>query len=177
MKQEALIYARMPFALVSYLRSPRIADPEQEIRVPLARRETRFLETLRRTIFADPAHPYPRLCQFAGCTWSARAASVRREGLEPALEAIRREGVYLAHDEFKGCAPIVRAGQHVPASAASWRNPLVSGASKPRRLAPNAHQQSDAHFQVGEPLRVILYLALDVQMKGDRHHPAVRLPL
>jgi hypothetical protein len=127
MSREALQYARMPFALLSYLRAPRTTDPAEEIRVQFRQRETRFLDTLRRTIFANPTHPYYSLFQVAGCAFGDLASAVQRDGLEPTLEALRREGVFLTHDEFKGRAPIVRSGRYVPADGASWSNPLVSG--------------------------------------------------
>lgn len=118
---------RMPFALLSYVRSPRLDDPEREIRNQLAQRESRFLDTVRRTIFAARDHPYQRLFQQAGCTYEDFAGAVRRDGLETALEAVRRAGVFLTHEEFKGRAPIIRSGRRIAASAASWNNPLVAG--------------------------------------------------
>jgi hypothetical protein len=127
MRQEALLYAQLPLALRSYMRAPRSSNAAAQVSAQLANRGARFLDLLRRTIFADPTHPYHRMFQSAGCAFGDLANAVQRDGLEPALSALRREGVYLAHDEFKGRAPIVRSGRHFPASAASWDNPLVSG--------------------------------------------------
>lgn len=118
---------RMPLALLSYVRSPRLVNPREEIRLQLAQREARFLDTLRRTVFADPRHPYRRMFEIAGCAYADLADAVRCTGLEAALEAIRRAGVYLTHDELKGRTPIVRAGRQVEATTSSWNNPLVAG--------------------------------------------------
>jgi hypothetical protein len=47
---------------------------------------------------------------------------VRRDGLEDALRALYRAGVYLTVDEFKGRRPIVRGGQTIPARLDALRN-------------------------------------------------------
>ncbi len=127
MIREALLHAPMPFALLSYVRAPRMTDPAREIRVQLEQRASRFLDTLRHTVFADPLHPYHQMFQGAGCTFGDLVTIVQREGLEPALAALHRQGVFLTHDEFKGRKPIVRSGRHIAADVSSWNNPLVSG--------------------------------------------------
>ena len=67
MMREVLRYAGMPFAVLAYLRAPRLVDPLAEVRAQWEQRETHFLDTLRRTVFSDPAHPYHRMFQLAGC--------------------------------------------------------------------------------------------------------------
>src|SRR5262245_54729667 len=127
MLQEARLYGAMPFALLAYVRSPRLTDPAAVLRDQLERRAARFLETLRRTVFADANHPYSRPFDAAGCTFADLVNLVDRDGLEPALDALRRGGVFLTHDEFKGRTPLVRFGRQIPADPSDWTNPLAAG--------------------------------------------------
>jgi len=114
------------------LRAPRIADPETRVLSQLANRERNFLETVRTVIFANAENPYNRMFRLAGCSHEDLKGSVERDGLETALSAIHRAGIYLSHDEFKGKRPIVRSGQTIPSTDASFLNPLVSGSYQSR---------------------------------------------
>jgi len=107
--------------------TPSSGDPAAIVREQLRRREATFLETARRVVFAGPAHPYHEMFRLAGCGWEDLAALVGRDGLEPALEKLRAQGVYLSHDEFKGKRPIVRSGRSIEAGPARFRNPLAPG--------------------------------------------------
>ena len=127
MLREAKYYGRMVLGTYRFLRAPCQGDAGEVIRGQLARREECFLETVRRVIFADPANPYHRMFQLAGCGFEDLAESVRRQGLESTLASVERQGVYLTHEEFKGRQPIIRSGQHLPAGPDSFLNPLVSG--------------------------------------------------
>ena len=97
------------------------------VRRQLEKREPAFLDTLRRVVFDNPSHPYRAMFQLAQLLPPDVANLVQREGLEAALHAIRAAGVYLSQDEFKGNTPIVREGREIPASSASFRNPLAQG--------------------------------------------------
>ena len=109
------------------LRTPPAGDPAATVREQLQRREATFLETARRVVFAEPAHPYHEMFRLAGCGFQDLAQVVLREGLEPALEKLRAQGVYLSHDEFKGTRPIVRSGRLIEGGPARFRNPLAPG--------------------------------------------------
>lgn len=126
MFRETGLYAGMARGLKMLLRAP-AADYQSQFRAQLERRSEVFLENVRRAIFANAEHPYCRMFRIAGCSYDDLAETVRRDGLEAALEAIRGEGVYLTHDEFKGKSPIVRSGRHIPTDEHSFRNPLVPG--------------------------------------------------
>jgi hypothetical protein len=97
------------------------------VRRQLEDREPVFLDTLRRVVFDDPVHPYREMFRLAKCSHEDFANLVKRNGLEATLHQVRAAGVYLSHDEFKGNTPIVRQGREIPASAISFRNPLVRG--------------------------------------------------
>ena len=121
MFRETGLYAGMARGLKMLLRAP-AADYQSQFRAQLERRSEVFLENVRRAIFANAEHPYCRMFRIAGCSYDDLADAVRRDGLEAALEAIRGEGVYLTHDEFKGKSPIVRSGRHIPTDEHIIRN-------------------------------------------------------
>ncbi len=175
MRGDAVRYARMPFAVLAYLRAPRLAEPVGEIRAQWEQREARFLDTLRRTVFADPAHPYHRMFQLAGCAFGDLAGAVKRDGLEPTLEALRRAGVFLTHDEFKGRAPIIRSGEHLPAGGATFNNSLVRGglvgSSSGSRGTPVPTLQSVAFMRHYEAQLALLWSEFDL---GGRAHADLR---
>jgi hypothetical protein len=109
------------------VRAPRVSNPADLIRDRLAHRHENFLDLMRRVVFADAAHPYRQMFELAGCHYEDLAAGVRRDGLEATLTLLHRCGVYLSHDEFKLKRPIVRSNRVIPATDASFRNPLSSG--------------------------------------------------
>ena len=119
------------------IRAPRLQSADAVIRAQLSRRHETFLELMRQVVFANPAHPYRRMFEIAGCSQDDLAAGVRRDGLEATLTRLHRSGVYLTHDEFKRKTPIVRGGVTIAADANSFRNPLstsrllgISGGSR-----------------------------------------------
>ncbi|MBM3813568.1 MAG: phenylacetate--CoA ligase [Acidimicrobiia bacterium] len=124
---EAGYYGRMALGAMQIARSKPLDDPPGRLRRQWENRESTFLDTLRRTVFASPGHPYQEMFRLAGCTLEDFAGMVRKEGLEGALAAVNRAGVYLTHDEMKGTTGIVRSGRHIPASPASFLNPLEKG--------------------------------------------------
>ena len=97
------------------------------LRNQLENRSSRFLDRLRRIVFANPQHPYFKMFEEARCSFDDVNGLVQERGLEPALEILRQSGVWLSHDEFKGKAPIVRSGRHIDSETASFENPLAPG--------------------------------------------------
>jgi hypothetical protein len=129
MLDEAVYYSRMALGIYKFLRTKPHPDPEAVIRRQLENREAIFLNTARQVIFSNPRNPYHEMFRLAGCTFEDLERAVHSDGLESALAAQHRQGVYLTHDEFKGKAAIVRSGRHIPAGTADFRNPLGSGLS------------------------------------------------
>jgi hypothetical protein len=125
--REARYYSGMARWIWELARRPPVLDPVTEIRSRLARREESFLELARVRVFENPANPFRRMFASAGCEFGDLAAAVRGRGLEAALESLCAAGVYLTHEEFKGRVPIVRAGQEIPASGASFESPSRAG--------------------------------------------------
>ena len=120
-------YVRTAQGFRTFLRTPPVVYAETLVRRQLENRESAFLNTLERAVFSNPRHPYCQMFQLAGCTARDLSRLVRQNGLESALEQVRAAGVYLSQDEFKGAAPIVRAGREIPAPYGSFANPLAGG--------------------------------------------------
>jgi hypothetical protein len=130
----ASFFGRLPFLL----RRPLTLEESQRIlRERLAKRETMFLEKLRRTIFEHEPSPYRPLLRRAGCEFGDIENGVRRDGIEATLRTLFRNGVYLTVDEFKGRQPAVRGELRVEVNPDLLRNPcaashmpLASGGSR-----------------------------------------------
>ncbi|MFW6198367.1 MAG: hypothetical protein ACOC5E_00940 [Acidobacteriota bacterium] len=123
------MYARFMVGLPAHLRRRiSLEEAEAAIREGLARREDNFLRIARRGIYDNPHSPYLPLLEMAGCEYGDLEASVRADGLEPTLEKLRREGVYVTFEEYKGRAPIVRGGRTIEVDEHAFDNPLASRA-------------------------------------------------
>ena len=125
MIREMVYYARMALGIRALVRQKVPADPMAEFEQQMARRQEHFLDLAQRIVFANQAHPYHELFRIAGCTHPDLIAEVERAGLEPTLEKLAAEGVYLTHDEFKGKTPLVRGGREIPCTPEILLNPLV----------------------------------------------------
>ena len=89
----------------------------------LRSRERNFLAVLERGIFGNPRSPYRALLDHAGYTLDDVRELVSKEGLEGTLERLRRDGVYVSFEEFKGTQPIVRGSITIDTTPADFDNP------------------------------------------------------
>lgn len=124
---DARLAARFLRGLPRFLRRP--LAPEEAgaiLQRRLARREADFLDLVRRTIYEHPPSPYRTLLEWAGCQYGDLARLVAREGIEGALSALLRSGVYLSVDEIKGRRPVVRGTRVLPVDPGQLRNPCAS---------------------------------------------------
>jgi hypothetical protein len=94
------------------------------IRQRLETRETRFIQYVSKFIYGYPKSPYLPLLRLAGCELGDLAAMVRQRGLEPTLETLRDEGVYVAFEEFKGYRETVRSGRTFRFTQRDFDNPF-----------------------------------------------------
>jgi hypothetical protein len=104
--------------------------PEQartEVRRRLEGREEHLRSWVRRVVFELGKTPYAALFRWAGCEAGDFDRLVRGEGVEGALEELRRAGVWVAYEEFKGRRPIVRGGQRLETRPGDFDNPLLGG--------------------------------------------------
>jgi hypothetical protein len=81
---------------------------------------------VKKGIFGYQHSPYLPLLKLARCELGDIRRMVRDDGLERTLVALRRAGVYITFEEFKGRAPIVREGQVIPVREHGFDNPYLS---------------------------------------------------
>ena len=109
--EDAAAGARLLRRLPAFLRSPiDLVEARAIVRRRLEHREADFIGLARSMVYANPASPYRSLLAMAGCEAGDLEALVSREGVEGALRALWRLGVYLTVDELKGRRPVVRGG-------------------------------------------------------------------
>jgi hypothetical protein len=143
------MFAGLPLALRRYLRQPLTVDEARRIVTDrLEHREDNFLRIVEQAVYGNPASPYLALLRLAGCDLADLRALVKQKGLEGALRALRRAGVYVTFEEFKGRKPIVRGGATIPVTDRDFDNPfarrdltLATGGSTGRATA--VHQDLD----------------------------------
>jgi len=118
--------ARLLRELPGFLRHP-VGLPEARatVRRRLQTRGRDFLDLVTSAVYAHPASPYRALLAHAGCDRADLARLVETDGLEGALRALLRAGVYLTVDELKGRVPVRRGALTLAVSPASVRNPLA----------------------------------------------------
>ena len=122
---DAALGARFLARLPSFLRSPiGAAEARATLQRRHAEREADFLALARRTVYAHPASPYLALLRHAGCEYGDLEGLVRAEGLEGALGALFRQGVFLTVAELKGRQPVSRGSLRLDLDPDDLRNPV-----------------------------------------------------
>ena len=85
-----------------------------------------FLAIVRRGAYENPGSPYRALLRHAGCEYGDLEDLVGRDGVEGALRALLRRGVYLTVSELKGRSPVVRGATTVVAGPERLQNPAAA---------------------------------------------------
>lgn len=128
---ELRLAAHLLWRLPAFLRgAPTTEEARQTLARRLGRREAAFLALAERAVYANPGSPYRRLLAWAGCErpdLERLERLVRTEGLEGALEALCRQGVYLSVDELKGRRPVVRGSASFRVDPLGLWNPATPG--------------------------------------------------
>jgi hypothetical protein len=130
--------AKFAWQLPRHLRRPLdVAEALATLRRRLERREHDFLTLVAAAVYGHRASPYRPLLEAAGCEYGDLVRLVERDGVEGALRALLRQGVYLTVDEFKGRKAVVRGRVTVAVDPPRCRNPhsdshLPSGTSGSR---------------------------------------------
>jgi hypothetical protein len=120
------------------------AEARARVRARLTSREADFLGLCRDFVYGSRASPYRALLAHAGCEPGDLERLVRSGGVESALTALWRQGVYLTVEEFKGRRPLVRGGRIIPVDPGRLVNPDAvvhvlghsSGSRGPRTVVP-----------------------------------------
>ncbi len=132
----------------------------------LARREPDLLALVKRSVFEDPGSPYRPLLAWAGCQYGDVERLVECEGVEGALRALFRAGIYLTADELKGRRPVVRGGVSFAVNPDRLRN---------RALTTHLSGQSTGTGGPRTPVRIdlahvwdqVIDLRLFIEARGD----------
>jgi hypothetical protein len=125
--EEILTGLRYLGQIPGFLRHPLTMDEARAIlQRRLERRASDFLRLIRVALSGSPANPYRRLLELAGCEYGDVERLVDREGVEGALQALLRKGVYLTVEEFKGRRPVTRGGVTFEVDPGQLRNPHAS---------------------------------------------------
>lgn len=124
--EDVVAGGRLLWRLPAWLRDPvRMPDAPAILRHRLAAREADFLALLGTAVYRHPGSPYRRLLAAAGCEQGDVARLVAQDGLEAALAALARHGVYLTLDELKGRRPVVRGTTTLDVRPDQLVNPLA----------------------------------------------------
>jgi len=91
-------------------------------------RQVNFLALMKDAIYGFPASPYLKLLRLAGCEFRDLEALVQNEGVEGALHALYRKGVYLTVGEAKGRQPVVRGSARFEVQQGALAKPGVAAA-------------------------------------------------
>jgi len=147
------------------------------LRRRLASRASDFLELMRSAVFAQPASPYRQLLTLAGCEYGDLETLVEREGLEGALTALYRAGVYVSLEEFRGRQPLVRGGVAIESAPSRWANPLAD-LHVPARTGGSSGQPLAVHIDLAfiRDLAVDVLLAVEARHGGAWHHAYWNVP-
>jgi hypothetical protein len=92
----------------------------------IAAREENFLNLVEKGIFQFPHNPYLPLFDLKRIKFNDLKSWVSREGIEPALHTLQKEGIYFTVDEFKGKVPVRRGGLEFRCSEGMFDNPFLS---------------------------------------------------
>jgi hypothetical protein len=123
--EDAVLGGRFLLRLPAFLRAPiGRADAEAVLRRRLAARATDFLALARDAVYPRPESPYRQLLDHAGCQYGDLEGLVERNGLEGALGALARAGVFLTVAELRGRQPVVRGALRFTLGPGDLRNPL-----------------------------------------------------
>ena len=120
-------YIRFALELRRFLRQPiTLEEAKAVVRRRMEQREDNFLRLLERGIFGHAKSPYLPLLKLAHCELGDLQRMVHSKGLEGALQELRKSGVYISFEEFKGRQPIVRNGHVIPVKPQDFDNPHLS---------------------------------------------------
>jgi hypothetical protein len=119
-------YLRFCFGLKGYFANKiSLKDCEGAIRARMEKRETLFLNLMKKGVCDYGKSPYQKLLKIAHCEFKDLESMVKREGIEKTLESLRREGVYLTYDEFKGKKEVKRGGKSYQFEERDFDNPFL----------------------------------------------------
>jgi hypothetical protein len=121
------MYGRFVWGLRGFLREPiTLEQSRQIIKQRLEDREKNLLTIVRRGIYENRSSPYLKLLELVGCEYGDFEKMVQSDGIEPTLQKLAREGVYVSIEEFKGMKELTRGGKAFKFKESDFDNPFIS---------------------------------------------------
>ncbi len=118
-------YSRLAFDLRKFLQnSISLEQSKQIITERIHNREKNFIWLID-NIYKNPRNPYNKLLKSAGCEFGDIEQQVNQNGIEPTLQGLLAEGVYMSWEEFKGKKELVRGGNYLHFKQSDLDNPSI----------------------------------------------------
>ena len=125
---QMIMYWHFALGLRRFLREPlTLEQSHQIIEQRLRDREKNLLTIVRQGIYQNRTSPYLKLLKLAGCEYGDFEKMVKSDGIEPTLQKLAREGVYISIEEFKGTKALSRGGKTFNFRETDFDNPILSG--------------------------------------------------
>ena len=122
------MYWRFAWGLRRFLKTPLTLEQSHQIlKQRLEERERNLLTVVRSSIYENPDSPYLKLLMLAGCEFGDFERMVGSDGVEGALAKLRREGVYVSIEEFKGKKEARRGSKTFSFNEVDFDNPCLAG--------------------------------------------------
>jgi hypothetical protein len=122
----AAMYWRFGWGLRGFLRSQITLDQaRQTIKQRFRERQNNFLTLIRKAIYENNNSPYLKLLKLAGCEYGDIEKMTMSDGIESSLERLRKAGVYVSLEEFKGKKEVVRSGKAFQFREREFDNPNI----------------------------------------------------
>lgn len=99
-----------------------LEDCRQSVLEKSRNRTDNFLHCLKTLIYENKDSPYAYLLDLSHISFLDIERVVSRQGVEPALQWLRQEGVYITSEEFKGKKAVIRKGSRFSFSPELFRN-------------------------------------------------------
>jgi hypothetical protein len=124
---DVMRYSQLAFNLRGFLSSTIDLEESQKIIADgLRNREQNFLTLVQKAVYQNPASPYIKLLQMAGCEFGDMESMVKKEGIEATLKKLLANGVYVSLEEFKGTKEAVRGNQRFRFTDSDFDNPFLT---------------------------------------------------
>jgi len=120
------MYSRLVRDLPGFLRQ--VDTPEKgraDLRERQANRGSNLLRLVERSIFGHPQSPYLPLFRHAGIGVEDVRRSIAEHGVEETLERLRRAGIVVRFEQFKGREPLVVGGREIPVAPSDFAAPEI----------------------------------------------------
>lgn len=122
-----ILYRRYCSGLRGFLKNEiSLEESKKIIEMRMENREENFLKIMEKGIYENRNSPYRSLLKHANYSFKDVKSLVLDKGIEETLENLRRDGVYITVDEFKGKKPVVRKGHTFNFREKDFDNTLFS---------------------------------------------------